>query len=218
MPLNERPRERLRLNGVESLSNIELISLLLKSGTKDLSVKEVSLNLLNYIKEIKNLKYITLQELNQIKGIGNAKACLILGMIELSKRMNEVNINNIKLTNPKIVFDYFKNKIGDKKQECFYCIYLDNSKKILETKLLFIGTINESLVHPREIFKIAYQVSASSIICIHNHPSGNINPSNNDLLITTNLVNIGSLMGINIIDHIIITKDNYFSFKENGKI
>jgi len=218
MPLNERPRERLKLNGVESLSNIELISLLLKSGTKNLSVEEVSLNLLNYIKEIQNLKYITLQELNQIKGIGNAKACLILGMIELSKRMNEVNINNIKLINPKIVFDYFKNKIGDKKQECFYCIYLDNSKKILEIKLLFIGTINESLVHPREIFKIAYQVSASSIICIHNHPSGNINPSKNDILITNNLVNISSLMGINIIDHIIITKENYFSFKENGKI
>lgn len=218
IPSCERPRERLISNGVENLNNEELLSLILKSGTKDMSVKTVSLNLIKYVKNITNLKNISLQELLSIKGIGMSKACSILALIELNKRMNEVNISNIKLITPDIVFDYFKNKIGDKNQECFYCIYLDSSKKVLETKLIFMGTINESIIHPREIFKIAYQVSATSIICIHNHPSGNITPSKNDIVVTENLVKVGMLMGINIIDHIIISKNDYYSFKENGKI
>lgn len=218
IPINERPRERLINCGVESLSNEELLSLLLESGIKDISVKAVSLNLLKYVENIQNLKNITYQELVNIKGIGKAKACIILSAIELSRRMNTNYINNLKLIKPDIVVDYFKNIIGDKKQECFYCVYLDNSKKIIENKLIFMGTINESIVHPREIFKTAYKLSATSIICVHNHPSGNINPSKNDILVTENLIKIGVLLGISIVDHIIISNNNYYSFKENGQI
>ena len=204
--------------GVESLSNEELLSVLLQTGTKKLSVKSVSLDLLKYVKNINNLKNITYQELVNIKGIGSAKACKILSMIELSKRMNSNFINNIKLSKPELVYDYFKNILGDKKQEHFYCIYLDNSKKVLENKLIFIGTINESIIHPREIFKIAYQLSASSIICVHNHPSGNLEPSNQDIITTNNLKQIGGLLGIKIVDHIIITNNGYYSFIEHGNI
>ena len=183
-----------------------------------MSVKTVSLNLLKYIKNITNLKNITYQELLTIKGIGKAKACKILAMIELSKRINSTLINNTKLNTPSLVYDYFKNILLDKKQEYFYCIYLDNSKIVLDNKLIFIGTINESMVHPREIFKIAYQLSASSIICVHNHPSGNLLPSNNDLITTNNLKQVGNILGIKIVDHIIISNNGYYSFMEHGEI
>ena len=183
-----------------------------------MSVKTVSLNLIKYTKNITNLKNITYQELLNIKGIGNAKACKILSMIELSKRMNSILINNIKLNKPEIVYDYFRNILLDKKQEYFYCVYLDNSKIVLDNKLIFIGTINESMIHPREIFKVAYQLSASSIICVHNHPSGNLLPSNNDLIKTNNLKQVGNLLGIKIVDHIIITNNGYYSFLEHGEI
>ena len=214
----ERPRERLLNNGVENLNNEELLSILLQTGTKDISVKTISLNLLKYVKNINNLKTITYKELINIKGIGLAKACKILAMIELSKRMETNYINNTKLNNPDVVYKYFKNILNDKKQEYFYCIYLDNSKKVIENKLIYIGTINESIVHPREIFKYAYQLSASSIICVHNHPSGNLNPSNNDIVITNNLKQIGNLLGIKIVDHIIITNSGYYSFLANSQI
>ena len=132
--------------------------------------------------------------------------------------MNYNFINNIKLSSPDIVFNYFKTILEDKKQEYFYCVYLDTSKKVIENKLMFIGTINESMIHPREIFKEAYKLSASSIILLHNHPSGNINPSNNDKITTLNLKKIGEFLGIKIVDHIIITNDKYYSFLEHGEI
>ena len=106
--------------------------------------------------------------------------------------------------------------LNDKQQEHFYCLYLDNSKRVIKDKLLFIGTINYSVVHPREIFKEAYMLSASSIICVHNHPTGNVLPSKQDL--TNNLINIGNIMGIKVIDHVIIGQNNYYSFLENGDI
>ena len=178
----------------------------------------VSLNLIKYVKNINNLKYITYHELLKIKGIGNAKACKILAMIELSKRMNSNVINNIKLSSPDLVYNYFINMLEDKKQEYFYCIYLDNSKKVIDNKLIYIGTINESMVHPREIFKEAYKLSASSIIFVHNHPSGNLKPSNNDLITTSNLKKIGEILGIKIVDHIIVSKEGYYSFIEHGDL
>ena len=205
-------------SGVENLNNEELLSLLLEIGTKDMSVKTVSLNLIKYVKNIQNLKNITYQELLKIKGIGTAKACKILAVIELSKRMNHNFINNTKLSSPDLVYNYFKTILINKKQEYFYCLYLDNSKKIIENKLIYIGTINQSVIHPREIFKVAYQLSASSIILVHNHPSGNLTPSDNDLITTSGLVKVGELLGIKIVDHIIISSEGYYSFIENGKV
>lgn len=218
LPINERPRERLINNGKELLSNEELLTILIETGIKNVSAKTVSLNILKYVKDIKNLKDITYRELINIKGIGKAKACVLLSAIELSKRINNVDIINTKLNTPTSVYEYFKNKLSGLKQEHFYCIYLDNSKRVLDISLLFIGTINESLVHPREVFSKAYKLSASSIICVHNHPSNNNLPSNNDILTTKNLIQIGSLLGIKIVDHLIITNSGYYSLLEHGDI
>ena len=136
----------------------------------------------------------------------------------MGKRINNKinNINQIKIYSSESIFNYYKDKLKDKLQEHFYCVYLDTKNHIIKDKLLFIGTINQSLVHPREVFKEAYLLSATSIICIHNHPSGNINPSNNDIIITKQLKEVGTLLGINVLDHIIIGKDTYYSFNDNG--
>ena len=117
-----------------------------------------------------------------------------------------------------MVYKYYKDKLGEKKQEYFYAVYLDNRKKIMGDKLLFIGTINYSLVHPREIFKEAYLLGASAIICVHNHPGGNPIPSTQDFDITKTLIEASKILGIKLLDHIIVCKKNYYSFLENGDI
>ena len=218
LPLNDRPVERLINIGSEALSNDELLAIILKTGTFDLSSKELALEILKK-RDINNLPLITLEELLSIKGIGIKKAAIILATIELSKRMNN-NIDTIKnkMNKPSLLFEYYKNKLGNKKQEYFYAVYLDLKGKIIKDKLLFIGTINYSIVSPREIFKEAYLSLASSIVIIHNHPTGDIIPSKNDLETTKNLVSIGEFLGIKVIDHIIIGKTKYYSFKENGDI
>lgn len=220
LPVLDRPIERLIELGTENLSNEELLAIILKTGTKNNSAKILAMQILKEIKKIQNLKYITYDDLKKIKGIGNSKAASILALIELSKRINnnQSSIQKIKLSNTIVVFDYFKKKLDGKMQEHFYVIYLDNHTKIIKEKLLFIGTLNYSLVHPREIFKEALLVNASSIICVHNHPSGNCNPSKEDINITRKLIELGKNLGINIIDHIIIGIDKYYSFYENGNI
>lgn len=220
IPVNDRPRERLINGDVSTLSNDELLSILLATGTKKYSAKTLANILLKEIGELKKLGDITYNQLVNIEGIGPAKACSLLASIELGKRINSevTNIINLKFNNSKLIFNYFKDRIGTKKQEHFYCLYLDNSNKIIAEKLLFIGTINQSLVHPREIFKEAYLSSSSSIICIHNHPSGNLKPSINDINLTEKIVEIGKLLGIRVLDHIIVSTNGYYSFFENGKI
>lgn len=220
IPVMERPCERLIENGVEVLSNEELLAIIFKTGTKGKSAKDLGELLLSKVGNIKKLNDINYEYLKNIKGIGQSKACNLLASIELGKRINrEVDsIKNIKLTNSEIVYKFYKDKLGSKKQEYFYAVYLDTSKKIIGDKLLFIGTINYSLVHPREVFKEAYLLGASAIICIHNHPSGNPLPSKQDFDITNNLIEVGKVLGIKIIDHIIICKNNYYSFLENNDI
>lgn len=218
IPINDRPIERLINKGEASLSDEELIAILLKTGTKDISSKNLSATLLNSIGGIKNLKDVTFNNLIKIKGIGNVKASTIIACIELSKRINNKieTLNNLKITSPDIIYDYYKNTLANKKQEHFYTLYLDNDKKLILEKLLYIGTINHSLIHPREIYKEAYLCSASGIILIHNHPSGNLTPSKEDINVTNNLKKIGDLFGISVVDHIIIGSTGYFSFVENG--
>lgn len=215
IPQDERPRERFIKYGVENLSNEELLSIILKTGTKDYSVKMLSQLILNEIKDIKNLKNITLNKLIQIKGIGKVKAIELMSSIELGKRVFiEENKDKIKLNNSTLIYEYFKNKFINEKQENFYAIYLDSKSNLISCKLLFKGTLNSTCIHPREIFKHAYLESAYSIIVIHNHPSGDSTPSKEDEKTTKTLMDIGKLMSIPMIDHIIIGKDNYFSFYE----
>ena len=220
IPKEERPRERLINLGVSQLNNEELIAILLKTGSKNLSAKDLAIKLLKEVGSVSKLGEVNYQFLRQIKGIGDAKACSIITAVELGKRIKEAdnNIHHLQITNSSLVFKYFNNLFYKKKQEYFYCVYLDNRKKVIEVKLLFIGTINQSLVHPREIFKEALLLSSSSIICVHNHPSGFVEPSHDDIELTNRLVKIGMIMGIKVIDHIVIGENKYYSFMEQGLI
>lgn len=218
IPIYDRPRERIKLLGPESLSDEELFAIIIKTGTKEASAKLLASKLLAKVGGIQKITKLNYKEITKIKGIGDAKACTLLALIEISKRINRevVSLQNIKIINSKLVYKYYKDILSNKKQEYFYCLYLDSKKKVIADKLLFIGTLNKSIVHPREIFKEAYQLSASSIICIHNHPSGDIKPSIEDIEITKQLVEIGKMQGIPIIDHIIVGHDKYYSFYENN--
>lgn len=214
----ERPIERFLRVG-KNVSNEELLAILINQGMKNKSSKDLAINILNKIDKIEDLKNITYEELIEIDGIGPKKAVTILAALELGNRV----INNKKLelkekmTDPSMLYEHYKIILENCYQEHFYCIYLDNQKRIIKEKLLFVGTINYSIVHPREIFKEAYTLSATSIICIHNHPSLDITPSKEDKILTQNLKEVGNLLGIPVIDHIIIG-DGYYSFLENGEI
>lgn len=220
IPMLDRPRERFTLVGAHNLSNEELLAIILKTGTKQISAKELASNILSKFDDITKLKSLTLQQLTQIQGIGKVKAIELLASIELGRRINSKvdTINNVKITNSEIVYNYYQERLSDKMQEQFYCLYLDNSKKVICEKLLFIGSLNFSLVNPREVFKEAYLSGATSIICIHNHPSGNVLPSSEDFYITSKLVEVGKILGIVVNDHIIIGRNNYYSFFENNDI
>lgn len=218
IPKNERPVERLILNGSEFLSNEELLSILIKSGNKNYSSKELASIILHECDgDLGRINYSMLSKLN---GIGNSKSACILAGIELGRRANKklLSINDIQITSTDVVFEYYKDIFVNKKQEYFYCIFLDTNKVVINEKLLFIGTLDYSVVHPREVFKEAVLVSASSIICVHNHPSGNVIPSKNDFEITKRLVSLGEMLGIKVIDHVIIGSEKYYSFLENGDI
>ena len=220
LPNEEKPRERLIKYGKENISNNELIEIILKSGTRKYGLKEISHNVLSSVNNINELKNIEINSLAIIPGVGKIKAIELVAAIELGRRVYmEENYNDlVYLTNPKSIINYFNNLFNGIKQELFYVIYLDNQKKYIDKKLLFKGTVNYSLVHPREIFKEAYLLSASYIICIHNHPSGNATPSSNDIELTERIKNIGNLHGIILIDHIIIGKNNYYSFYEDNNL
>ncbi len=211
----ERPRERFIKYGVENLSNEELLAIILKNGTREYSVKTLAIKLLNSLGSIDKLKSSTINSLTKIKGIGCVKAIELLSIVELSKRINMTDINSIKLNNSKIIFEYFKYIFENEKQEYFYAIYLDSKSKLISYKLLFKGTINTSCVHPREVFKYAVLESAYSIIVMHNHPSGDPTPSHQDIEITKSLFELGKIMAIPVVDHIVFGSDSYYSFYEN---
>lgn len=217
---SERPRERLLKNGVENLSNEDLLAILIKTGTYQKSVKDISLELLKTYGNFENLKNMTIESLKKIKGIGEVKAIELIAALEFGKRifLEKDTHTKKRLASAKDIWQYTKYLFYNKKQEYFYALYFNNKQELIEAKKLFMGTINRSVVHPREVFKEAYLLSASSIVCMHNHPSGDTSPSREDITFTQSLYEIGNIQGIPVVDHIIVSDDSYYSFYENGNI
>lgn len=220
IPVLCRPRERAMNEGVSNLSTEELFAILIQKGSKGLSARDVALELIKKYPTSSDLLNLSMQQLMEIKGIGKAKSVEILSAIELGKRiyLNEFNEDKVSLKNAEDIYKYMKYVFYQKKQEYFYCIYLNPHCEVIERRLLFMGTMNRSVVHPREIFKYAYLNSASSIVCVHNHPSGTINPSVEDIRFTESVVKIGKLNAIPVVDHVIVGNNSYYSFYEDGKI
>ncbi len=218
IPTSERPRERLKLVGAKNLTDKELLAILLKTGTKEKSVNDLAIDILkNY--NLNDLKDLTINSLKNIKGIGEVKTIELLAAIELGKRIYlNKNISYEKLDTPAKIWKKTRYLFYDLKQEYFYCLYFNNKQQLIGEKLLFQGTLNKSVTHPREVFKEAYLLSASSIICLHNHPSNDPTPSKEDISFTKTLVELGKLQGIPILDHIIVGNNTFFSFYEHSKI
>lgn len=215
LPTNERPRERLKSVGVNNLTDKEILSIILKTGTKDKNVNELSLDILNKYK-LFDLKNITINELTSIKGIGEVKAIELLSAIELGKRIFLRDSKKLlKLDNASKIYESSKYLFNGLKQEYFYCYYFNNKQELINKKLIFIGTINSATTHTREIFKEAYLLSASSIVCLHNHPSNDVTPSKADIVFTEHLIKTGNIQGIPVLDHIIVGDNNYYSFYDN---
>ena len=213
MPITELPRERLLNVGESNLSNEELLSIILRTGTKNNSVKEISNNILNSLDSINDLNNIDIYELSKIKGVGIIKAVTIKASIELGIRVSNIEIKNkMTLNNSDIVHNTFKNIFIGLKQEKLIAIYLDNKKRLINYKVITIGTIDETICHPRDVIKNAIKCNASGIIIIHNHPSGDINPSKADLEMTNRLIESCSIVGIPLLDHLITNTKKYYSF------
>ena len=209
LPANERPRERLLNVGVNNLSDKELISIILKTGT-------IGKDILNSYSLI-DLKNITINDLLKIKGIGKTKAIELIASIELGKRIFlKESKKLIKLDNAKSIWEDSKYLFDGLKQEHFYCYYFNNKQELIMRKLMFIGTINNASVHTREIFREAYLLSAATIVCLHNHPSNDTTPSKEDINFTDKLMRTGFIQGIPVVDHIIVGENSFYSFYEHS--
>jgi DNA repair protein RadC len=219
LPRPERPRERLQKFGPEALSAQELLALVIGRGIPKKSVMSIAQELLVRFGNIRAISQATIEELSQIKGIGLAKAAQIKASFELGKRGDlEPEVKDFDIKNPESVVKAIRASIQDKAKEHFKLILLNPRNKIIGISTISIGTLNASLVHPREVFKDAITHGAASVVLAHNHPSGDPEPSEDDLKITKKLVESGKILGIEVIDHIIIGKNGFFSFKEKGLI
>jgi DNA repair protein RadC len=217
LPKPERPRERLQRFGPEALSAQELLALVIGRGIPKKSVMNIAQELLAKFGNIKAIGQATIEELSQIKGIGLAKAAQIKACFELGKREDlEPEPKDFNIKNPESVVKAIRSGIKDKAKEHFKLILLNPRNKIIGISTISIGTLNASLVHPREVFKDAIVHSAASVVLAHNHPSGDPEPSDDDTKITNKLVELGKILGIEVIDHIVIGKNNFCSFKEEG--
>jgi len=217
IPFEERPRERFMNHPTDSISNHELIAIILRTGSKNESVIDLSKRVLFNYKNLKELSNTTIQSLTEIKGIGKSKAIELLAAFELGKRVHkEKFVATKKLHSPESIFSYMKDSLEMKTQEHLIALYLNTKGELITKKTLFIGSLNSSVVHPREIFKYAVINSAALIIIVHNHPSGDPTPSSNDIEITKLIQKNGEMMDIALMDHIIVGRDKYFSFKEKG--
>ena len=215
MEVEQRPREKALRYGLESLSDLELVALILQSGNKNRSVFEIASDVLKENEGLSKLMQMHVNTLMQIQGIREVKALQLLASVELSKRVIKSKVYHASILKPEDVIEWFEFEYGVLQQECFIALYLDTKSKLIAHRVLFKGTLNESTVHPREVFKEAFLQNANSILIAHNHPSGDCTPSQADFEVTYKMVHVAITMGVHLVDHIIVGQNQYYSFKEH---
>jgi DNA repair protein RadC len=217
MPEDERPRERLLNHGAEVLSLSELLAIIIGTGTKSKNATVLAGEILAKAGGLKGIADKSVKELSDIKGVGIAKAAKIKALVELSKRFGcIVPGERAVIRSPRDVSDALMQEMRDLDREHFKAILLNTRNQIIKFVTISIGTLNSSMVHPRELFKAAIKENSASIILVHNHPSGDPEPSKADIDITKRLVRSGLLLGIEILDHVIVAGNRYLSFREKG--
>lgn len=218
-PLSERPRERLIEQGPQGLSTAELIAIIIRTGSKKASAIDLAVSVLKKFSTLRGIESASIRELASIKGLGKAKSAMIKASLELGKRlMSEPALEEIICDNPEAVFELVKSRLKFKNQECFLCLCLDSKNRLIAHKELYVGTMTKSYIHPRDVFAYAIKQFAVGIIIVHNHPTGNVNPSHEDIEATRRLRDAGEVVGISLLDHIIIAADTFCSLKRQGVI
>ncbi len=216
-PEDERPREKLMALGPEYLTDSELLAILFRTGSKNHTAVDLAKTILNNYGDLHSLSQMDFRKFSHLKGIGPAKAVTLAAAFEIARRIATLpKMPKLKITSPKIVFKKLGPRLSAQKKEIFLVLLLNSANILMREYKVSEGTLNASLVHPREVFHPAIIDTAASIILVHNHPSGETNPSQEDKNITYRLVEAGKLLNIPILDHIIIGATNYFSFKEKG--
>lgn len=216
---DDRPREKLAKYGANNLSNSELLAILIGSGSRGFSAVDAAKDLLESAGSLAELVSFSIEKIKKIKGLGDARAIGLLAAFELSKRIRVANIDTLPILNsPELIAQLFIPRFYGLKQEHFLVILLNPAKRLIKDVIVSKGLVDEVLIHPREVFKPAIEHSASSIILMHNHPSGNPKPSKEDINITYEIVQAGRLLDIPVIDHIIIAGDEFSSFRLLGYI
>jgi DNA repair protein RadC len=211
IPAFERPREKLTAKGPEALSDVELLAVILGSGIKGRDVFQVAKAILKHLDQSKNP--INVAQLKEIEGIGLAKACQVLAAFELARRRlikDRIQIRDVRDVLPLI------NHIVDKKQEYFICLSLNGANEVIGNRVVTVGLLNSNQIHPREVFVDVISDRAAAVILAHNHPSGQLQASADDLTTTRQLIEAGKILGITVLDHVIVTKQGYLSLKEKG--
>lgn len=220
IPENERPIEKMLINGPEVLNNAELLAVILRTGVRGENVVALSTRLLAEVEGLDGLLKSDYAEMTNIKGIKKIKASQLIAMMELFKRFKTLRAQNqnYKISSPKDIADMLMNEMSDLNQEVLKLIMLNTKNNVIGIKDVFKGSLNTSIVHPREIFSEAVKRNSANIIICHNHPSGDPTPSKEDINITIRIKECGSIMGIDLLDHIIIGNTKFVSLKEKGII
>ncbi len=214
-PEDERPRERLIKYGPESLSNAQLLAIILRTGSGQKGVLDLSIGLLERFETLRDIDSASISDLMSVNGLGVAKIAQIKAAFELGKRlMSESQENRPVFSSARAVYSYFAPRMKNLKKEVFSCLLLDSKNRLLKEVRVSEGTLNRSLIHPREAFREAVREAAQSVIFIHNHPSGDPSPSNDDITVTERLKNAGEIIGIDVLDHIIIGDGRFVSLKD----
>lgn len=219
MPESTRPRERLEKLGAKSLSDQELLAIILRTGGRNQDVIQLAFHVFSQFENLYELKKATLNEIQKIKGIGKVKAIEIQAAIELGRRItSSQQMRQGKIHSTVEMGQVLLQEMKDLEQEHLRAVYLTTKNQIIKQETIFIGSLNQSIAHPREIFKGAVKCSAAKIILAHNHPSGHTEPSKNDQLFTHRMIECGEIMGIELLDHFIIGRTSYLSLKESGVV
>lgn len=211
LPRIDRPREKLIKYGPQKLTTSELLAIILRTGTTSMNVIELSRLILKKF-GTENVKDISIEKLKEIKGLGNTKASEIIAVVELGRRLLQEK-KPVKLVSPLSVYESLQHYAANKKEH-FIVLYLDTRGQEIGREIISVGTLNASIVHPREVFEPAIRYLANSVIVVHNHPSGDPTPSREDILVTKQLKDAGEILDIAVLDHLIITHSGYMSFKE----
>jgi DNA repair protein RadC len=217
MPVCEQPREKAKLYGIRSLSSAELLSVLLRTGRKGTNAIETADELLRKAGGVGRLASMSMKELTQIKGIGEVKALQITAAFELNRRIAlEETRHRDLVTEPEVLVEWLKKEIGLSMQEEFLVVYLDVQHRIISYEVLFKGTLNMSCIYPREVFKQALLSNCTSLVLVHNHPDGEVTPSSDDLTATAEIIRLGTYFDIEVMDHLIVSRKQYLSFRQEG--